>query len=615
MAYLPSPPLRKAASPVYFAQRASMMVRFVLCLFVFVFATSCYGQSEPNSTHSLAFAPEPPTQRGLDANLYMQTSAEYRAACIQAYQLAYLRLRQQWASRKDRNEKHAVILDLDETVVDNSGFQTKLLQSGLAYDQRLFDQWEELGGSQTELIPASKEFVLAARSLGVTVFFISNRNEDYRLQTKQTLQRLGIPIEDERELKLRTTTSNKTTRRAEIAQDGFTVLLNIGDNLRDFDESFKSPSLPPASVSADLTAAIEHRKRRVDQTRSKWGRSWIVLPNPVYGEWMKPFGRGLDDLAQLKHANMKCGIAFWNVENLFDTQDDPDVEGDEEFTPTGPKKWTEERYQIKLNNLAKVIGQMNGQLGPDILGLSEIENLVVLEALIEKLKLLGRDYRIVHHDSPSGRGIDCALLYDAAVFGLQDSRFHFVDAGNTREIVEATFTRNDHKLTVFVNHWPARSHDASFRIAAGTTLRKRIDELLSVDALADIIAMGDFNDHQSDESISTALGATAELAEIQGGKLFNTMFAVDSIEPPGTYVYDNQWETLDQIFVSPGMLIPNGVSWVLGSTRPAILTWNQLYDPRGDAIARPSRSYSGPFFHETGYSDHLPVVSSVFWAR
>ncbi|TWU41266.1 Lipoprotein E precursor [Novipirellula aureliae] len=605
---------------VYTSRLLEISFRKPFAFFPFAFValgliTPCYAQSVANAVRSPGFKLEQQVQRGLNANLFMQTSAEYRAACIQAYQCASQRLRQQLKSKNTQTDKLAVVMDLDETVIDNAGFQTHLFQSGLAYDQRLFDQWEQQGGNEVELIPAAKEFILAARSLGVTVFFISNRNDCFREQTKRTLDRLGIPIKDDRELKLSTTTSDKTERRAEVIQDGFEVLLNIGDNLRDFDELFKTPLLNNDSTIAETTAAIEHRKLAVDQARSQWGRNWIVLPNPAYGEWMKPLNRGLRDLQQLKHAKPKLGVAFWNVENLFDTEDDPNVEGDEEFTSTGPKKWTQDRYQIKLKNLATIIARMDDHQGPDILGLSEVENSVVLEHLIETLTSIGRNYKIVHQDSPSGRGIDCAIIYDSDVVDLKDSKFHFVDAGTTRDIVEATFTRNGQDLTVFVNHWPARSHEASFRIAAGITLRKRIDELLNVDALADIIAMGDFNDHPEDESIRTALGATTDLNEIRGGTLFNTMFALESINPPGTYVYNNQWETLDQIFVSPGMLIPNGVSWVLGSTRPVVLTPNQLYDPLGDAIPRPSRSFSGNSFHETGYSDHLPVVSSVYWAK
>ena len=94
-------------------------------------------------------------------------------------------------------------------------------------------------------------------------------------------------------------------------------------------------------------------------------------------------------------------VAFWNVENLFDTVDDPKVEKDEEFTPTATKQWTEERFEDKLQKLARVISDMNGGHGPDVLGVAEVENRLVLEKLVEHLKPLGRDYDIVHHDSPS----------------------------------------------------------------------------------------------------------------------------------------------------------------------------------------------------------------------
>ena len=108
----------------------------------------------------------------------------------------------------------------------------------------------------------------------------------------------------------------------------------------------------------------------------------------------------------------ELGVAFWNVENLFDTVDDPKTEGDEEFTPGEPKAWTKTRLELKLTNLARVIGDMNSGQGPDVLGLCEIENRAVLELLVKHLDKTGRKYEIVHEDSPSYRGIDCALLYD-----------------------------------------------------------------------------------------------------------------------------------------------------------------------------------------------------------
>src|SRR5690606_37447542 len=188
-------------------------------------------------------------------------------------------------------------------------------------------------------------------------------------------------------------------------------------------------------------------------------------------------------------------IACWNVENLFDLRDDPQVQGDEEFSPEGPKRWTRERLNIKLANLAKVIVKMNGGRGPDVLGLIEVENRWVIEQLIKQLAPLERRYEIVHQESPSDRGIDCALIYDSARLTLRTSAFHRVNADNTREIVEAALVHRGHLLRVFVNHWPSRNgNPESYRIEAAKTLRARLDEILAADPAADVLVMGDLND-------------------------------------------------------------------------------------------------------------------------
>jgi 5'-nucleotidase (lipoprotein e(P4) family) len=561
---------------------------------------------------------ENPANRGLDANLYMQTSAEYRAACYQAYQLAALRLKEALRDIRESastgDAKLAVVMDLDETVLDNSGFQSWMLRTNRAYEQRWFDLWEQQGGDLVGLIPGAKEFILETESLGVTVIHISNRNDRFRDATKKLLTRLGIPVQDDRHLKLSTTTSDKTPRRQEVEMvDGYKVLLFVGDNLRDFDEKFRTPTLEPSATPEALAKAIADRKSVVDQFKTDWGKRWIILPNPAYGEWMKPLGRGVKDLEQLNAAGKKLGIAFWNVENLFDTVDAPDVEGDEEFTPDGPNAWTTERLEIKLRNLATVISGMNDGKGPDALGLAEIENRTVIQMLIDKLAPLGRDYRIVHQESPSGRGIDCALIYDANVFSLKAAKFHFVDAENTRDIVEATMLRGEDELTIFVNHWPSRSHDPSFRMTAAKTLRARIDQLLAQDAMADFIVMGDLNDFPSDPSVAQGLMTTNNPTDLGGGVLFNSSFASIPDATTGTYVYNDVWEILDQIIVSPGLLKPGDVSWGIGSTKPFIHAPDQMYVPSGPGIPRPSRSYSKTTFHKNGYSDHLPVVTSIFW--
>jgi 5'-nucleotidase (lipoprotein e(P4) family) len=581
-----------------------------------------HSHEQPPSPHrsnaTETFKAEVPSFRGLDANLYMQTSAEYRAACYQAYHVATWKLRESVKAHSanvqdPKTHQLAVVMDLDETVVDNAGFQTWMLRTGRAYDQAWFDRWEQDGGEYLQLLPGAKEFIHTAQSLGVTVVHISNRNEMFRDATKKSLVRLGIPISAESELKLSTDTSNKTTRRLEVEKiDGLEVVLHVGDNLRDFDERFRCPDLNSDATTDQIRTAIAHRKEQVDLTRDNWGSKWIVIPNPAYGEWMKPLGRGENDLHQLSRVGTPLGMAFWNVENLFDTEDDPTVEGDEEFTPSGPNQWTDERLQIKLGNLAAVIGRMHDGKGPVVLGLAEVENRAVVEMLVDRLKPLGRNYQIIHQDSPSGRGIDCALIYDANIMECVDAKFHHVDAENTREIVEAKLSHKQSVITVFVNHWPSRAHETSFRIKAATVLRTRIDELLREDALADVIAMGDFNDHPEDESMMGTLGAINDVAKLKGGKLLNTSFEAEPDASSGTYVYDNRWEILDQILVSPGLLVPGGISWGIGSTRPVVLADDQLYHPSGDGIARPSRSYSRTTFHKNGYSDHLPVVTTIY---
>jgi predicted extracellular nuclease len=303
-------------------------------------------------------------------------------------------------------------------------------------------------------------------------------------------------------------------------------------------------------------------------------------------------------------------IAHWNVENLFDTEDDPAVKGDEEFTPDGPYHWTKARYNIKLKNLAKIIERMHHDQGPDVLGLCEIENRKVVEDLIAAINLPKREYKIIHQDSPSSRGIDCAIIYDAKVFELVDSKFHFVAAEHTRDIVEGHFRRNGAELYVFENHWPSRSHDGSFRMTAATTLRKRIDEISAAQNAPDIVVIGDLNDTPDDPSIKEGLRAVGNKDDVKPGMLLDTTFPIHA-KHEGTHVFENKWFLLDHVIVSPGLLDKRGFRWQADST-VAITSTEQMFSPKGsDMIARPSRTYSGMGdihnFHDTGYSDHLPV--------
>jgi len=254
-------------------------------------------RSDDKPLAPVSYPAEDPRGRSLDANLYIQTSAEYRACCLQAYNLGLLRLHQCLSSGEKHEKPVAVVMDLDETVIDNSGFQAMIMRSGLGWDQRLWNQWQATGGDKLGSVPGAIKFINDARKAGVVTVFISNRDETYREQTKADLKRLEIPINDEKELKLATTTSDKTARREETRQC-FDVLLYFGDNLRDFSDEFKCPDLGKKTPE-ELNAAIKLRKDQVDKMEELWGNRWIVFPNPAYGEWTKPLGQGSRDYDRL----------------------------------------------------------------------------------------------------------------------------------------------------------------------------------------------------------------------------------------------------------------------------------------------------------------------------
>jgi endonuclease/exonuclease/phosphatase family metal-dependent hydrolase len=306
------------------------------------------------------------------------------------------------------------------------------------------------------------------------------------------------------------------------------------------------------------------------------------------------------------HVGDEFYIASWNVENLFDLEDDPTVEMDEEYTPAAPKRWTAERLERKLNNLAAIIKKMNGGRGPDVLGLCEVENRKVVEMLVEKLAPLGRKYEIVHRDSPSDRGIDCALIYDANIFGLTDSRFHNVDAEKTRDIVEARLRHDGADLFVFVNHWPSRNNDEAQRIKAASVVRTRVDAILAADPTADIVLVGDFNDEPDNVSIKGHLRAASSDVGLPSDSLFDTT-AIIRQENKGTFVWDDKWELIDHVIISPGLLDESGFRWMRGSSQRVEFPELFFHSRRAGAIPRPSRSYSDNNFYRNGFSDHLPV--------
>lgn len=242
-----------------------------------------------------------PQERTLDANLYMQTSAEYRAVCVQTYNWATERLIQRLATTTDTGKSPAVVLDLDETVIDNGAFQSYLDKTSQAYSDALWERWESTYPQEVRLIPGAKSFIERAEAMGVEVVYLSNRLTKHRLATVDALRRNGLNVLDINErLYLKDDTSDKTVRRKR-ATDEHNVLLYIGDNLRDFSEAFVTPKID-TSVSGDRRNAIGIRANVVDKFAYRFGGDWIILPNPVYGEWQKPLGK--DARANLRQTEM-----------------------------------------------------------------------------------------------------------------------------------------------------------------------------------------------------------------------------------------------------------------------------------------------------------------------
>ncbi|MCH7516376.1 MAG: hypothetical protein IIB08_04505, partial [Bacteroidetes bacterium] len=216
-------------------------------------------------------------------------------------------------------------------------------------------------------------------------------------------------------------------------------------------------------------------------------------------------------LACAQKSNDTLFVAFWNLQNLFDTIDDPDKR-DEQFLPDGDYEWTDERLDIKLNHLARVIRSMNNEKGPDLLGVCEVEHQSMLDSMIIRY-LSDKNYKIAYVESPDKRGIDNGLIYNADKFEILSVRgdtVHLADNWPTRPIVNATLIyKNTDTISVYINHWTSRSRGREEsepnRIAAAITLRKAVDEEFTANPNAKIIIIGDFNDEPGNISILDSL--------------------------------------------------------------------------------------------------------------
>jgi endonuclease/exonuclease/phosphatase family metal-dependent hydrolase len=312
-------------------------------------------------------------------------------------------------------------------------------------------------------------------------------------------------------------------------------------------------------------------------------------------------------------------IMFYNVENLFDTKDDS-LKNDDEFLPEGFMQWTSWKYWEKLRNITRVITAVGGMQSPALVGLCEVENDSVLFDLTKRSPLRVQEYEYVITHSPDERGIDVALLYQRHQFRLLEAREYeivFSDKGRrpTRNLLHAVGEiMNGDTLDLFVCHFPSRSDGQQetepARIDAATLLRAKTDSLRALREHANIVIMGDFNDHPDNKSLRQTLKAGSAQGAIRRDELYNLFYHESPAEDYGTYKYQGRWEVLDQMIVSGNLLMKESTLQVKKGkaeifTAPFLLTEDDRYYGR-----KPHRTSQGPR-HIGGFSDHLPIYTDL----
>lgn len=307
-------------------------------------------------------------------------------------------------------------------------------------------------------------------------------------------------------------------------------------------------------------------------------------------------------------------VAFYNLENLFDTIDNANV-NDEEYTPKGHLKWNTQKYNSKLQHMSYSISQIGLDVTPvgvAMIGVSEVENRGVLQDLVKQPDLVKRGYEIVHYDGPDRRGVDVALLYNPKIFIVTNSksyRLHTADtAFRTRDQLMVSGYLQGEKVHVIVNHWPSRTggeeRSRPKRNAAASLTRSISDSLLRVDPKAKIIIMGDLNDDPFNESCATILGAKKEINDVKAGGLYNTLWKTLDMGV-GSLAYNDQWNLFDQIIIS---------SELAHADRSKLKFWKAEVFNRSFLIQQEGR-YKGNLWRThaggawlNGYSDHFPTL-------
>ena len=310
-------------------------------------------------------------------------------------------------------------------------------------------------------------------------------------------------------------------------------------------------------------------------------------------------------------------VAFYNLENLFDTINDPNKF--DEYSPIMELKTDKDVvYKKKVRNMARVIAEIGKDVSnnsPAIIGVSEAENKMVLEDLVNDSLLVDKNYGIVHFDSPDARGIDVGFLYQKSIFTPISTSSHelklYDDATAKRVFTRDQLLVSGHLdgdlIHVIVNHWPSRrggeEKSRPKRVAAAKLSKRLIDSLQVINPYAKVFIMGDLNDNPTNASIKEVLNAKKDKGDVELKGIYNPMetFYKNGI---GTNAYRDSWNLFDQIMVTKPLLNKDYSSYRF--YKAAIFNKNYLLHNEGKYKGYPFRSFSSGNF-TNGFSDHLPV--------
>lgn len=316
--------------------------------------------------------------------------------------------------------------------------------------------------------------------------------------------------------------------------------------------------------------------------------------------------------------------AFYNLENLFDTLHD-EGHNDYEYLPDGANNWGTMKYTNKLKNMAQVLSKLGTEIttkkglkqvckSPAIIGVSEVENIHVLEDLLKEPVLKDKGWKIIHIEGPDYRGVDCAFFYDPTQFELDNyhlTQFVYENGDtvrHTRGFLLASGKIAGEKCHFIVCHWPSRAATSMFREMGGRQVRVMIDSIQKEEPNAKVVVMGDLNDDPKDKSVTEALGAKHKINDTKPHDMYNPWWDMLYKVGQGTLLYDGKWNLFDQIIMSGTYLNKDDEKDYsqLKYYRHEIYLRDFLINQEGKNKGAPKRTHAGGVWLN-GYSDHLPT--------